>query len=338
MAEAGSITGKCPSCGVTFRVPAAMRGKRGKCPKCGEVLEVPGEATVPDQGPDETASGFRDAFSSSANASIASGFGPAVGGPMIALPAPEKASAFWLLFGILGGAALTVLIAAGGVLLWLLLRPQPPAPQPPAAIPAAPPAAAEPGFDSAVAEATWRFWEDFHRKLAILEERTRGFGSLAGPAALMEGTALRQAADEIRQFLEVTRAADRTNVDPQAIRAVDEAIQTLSAFGDRLGRAAEAVKQWSEQQQKAVLDLSLGQLPEGNALPGLDGTAVQGIVTDFAEIVRQAQALRANLSAVAEQLSARYQRPFSGTLQTTGNPQPAGNPQTGESPPTDGPR
>lgn len=332
MGEASFITGKCPSCGVTFRVPTTMRGKRGKCPKCGEVLEVPGEAAVPDQGPDETASGFGDGFSPSANASVASGFGPAVGGPMVAVPAPEKASVFWLVFGMIGGAALTVLIAAGGVLLWLLLRPQPPAPQPPAAIPAAPPAAAEPGFDPAVAEATWRFWEDFQRKLAILEERTRGFGATAGPAALMEGTALRQAADEIRQFLEVTRGADRTNVDPQAIRAVDEAIQTLTAFGDRLGRAAQAMKQWSDQQQKAVLDLSLGQLSEGNALPGLDGTAMQGIVTDFAEIVRQAQALKANLSAEAEQLSARYQRPFSGAFQ------PAGNPQPGEAPPTDGSR
>lgn len=333
MGEAGSITGKCPSCGVTFRVPAAMRGKRGKCPKCGEVLEVPGEAAVPDQGLTETSSAFGDAFSSAASGSGASGFDPAVGGPMVAVPAPEKASAFWLLFGIIGGAALTVLIAAGGVLLWLLLpRPQTPAPPPPAAVPAVPAVAAEPGFDPAVAEATWRFWEDFQRNLAILEERTRGFGSLAGPAALMEGNALRQAADEVGQFLQATRAADRTNVDPQAIQAVDEATQTLTALGERLGRAAEAMKQWSEQQQKAVLDLSLGQFPEGNALPGLDGSAVQRIVTDFTEIVRQAQALKANLSAVAEQLSSRYQQPFSG------GPQPAVKSQPGEAPPTDGPR
>lgn len=329
MGEAGTITGKCPSCGVTFRVPAAMRGKRGKCPKCGEVLEVPPgvEAEFAAQAAAETGADFGASVSQpGVFGAVGSGLG--VGASPAAVP--EKTSAFWLLFGILGGAALTVLIAAGGVLLWLLLRPQPAAQQPPVPVPAAAVPAAQPAFDPAVAEATSRFWEDFQRKLAILEERTRGFGATAGPAALLEGAALRQAADEITQFLASLRNVDRTNVDPQALQAADEAIQTLTALGERLGRAADAMKQWSDRQQQMVLDLSMGRIGEGNALPGLDPQAVQGMVNEFAEIVRQAQAVKARLSAVAEQLSARYQRPFTGAAAAV----PPGGSSGGASPPT----
>lgn len=329
MGEAGSITGKCPSCGVTFRVPAAMRGKRGKCPKCGEVLEVPRdvEAEFAAPAPAETGPDFGASVSQpGATGAIGSGLGAGTA----SAATPEKASAFWLLFGILGGAALTVLIAAGGVLLWLLLRPQPVAQQAPMPVPAAPAAVAQPAFDPAVAEATSRFWEDFQRRLAMLEERTRGFGAAAGPAALLEGAALRQAADEIGQFLTSLKDVDRTNVDPQALQAADEAIQTLTSLGERLGRAAEAMKQWSERQQQMVLDLSMGQIPEGGALPGLNDQAVQGVVGDFAEIVRQAQAVKARLAAVAEQLSARYQRPFSGAAPAA---LPAGGASGGLPPP-----
>lgn len=319
MTEADFITGKCPSCGVTFRVPWAMRGKRGKCPKCGEVLEVPMETAGATQAAETASPGLADSpFPPTAAAGGVETGLPA--GQASALPNPDKTSAFWLMFGILGGAALTVLIAAGGVLLWLLLRPQPVAQQPAAPVPATPAPAAEPAFDPAVAEATSRFWEDFQRNLATLEGRSHSLGAAAGPSALVEGTALRQAADEIAPFLAAVRNLDRTNVDPQALQAVDEAIQTLTALGARLSRTAETMKQWSAQQQKMVLDLSMGQIPEGGTLPGLDNQAMQGVVNEFAEIVRQAQDMKAKLSATAEQLSARYQRPFTGAASAPAPP------------------